>query len=284
MIVGGLSRSIADHIMLKQKISVMATLRLIYRNFGKLLGAQILVMLILGAIGTVVFFVLYILIIIVSLAAFMLKLPTWLIATVISLIVGLGIAGGVIGYAAIYARVIFVPCAIMIEGQAIGDAIQRSMALGSKNWWRVLSIILFDFAIALAFVAALGVPLSIYGFISGTISDWANFPKWLIISYSTIDQLGKMLTIPISATAYTLLYFDSRVRKEGYDVELLTWYFIPPLPTPLPIKQNISNDDQINITRESTAAALPDATYSDEATSLVTATSPEASENGKPNN
>ncbi|MEW6735416.1 MAG: hypothetical protein AB1489_29260 [Acidobacteriota bacterium] len=233
IVVGGLSRTLADHIMMGKRVSLAATWQAIRSNFWKLLGGQILVMVIVGFISGMLVMLLYFLIIIGVVATVTLHLPNWLIITLAIVITVPLIVGVMILFGAVYARTVFVPCAIMIEGQSIGDAISRSMKLGNNNWWRVLLIILFDFAIAFSFIAALGIPLSVYGFFSGALSDIANIPGWVPIAYSTVDQMGKMLTVPISTIAYTLLYFDSRVRKEGYDVELLAWQIGPAVQTPV---------------------------------------------------
>jgi hypothetical protein len=45
-------------------------------------------------------------------------------------------------------------------------------------------------------------------------------PTWNIL-YTSFSQLSNLLCLPIWIISYTLLYFDSRVRKEAYDLELL---------------------------------------------------------------
>jgi hypothetical protein len=36
-----------------------------------------------------------------------------------------------------------------------------------------------------------------------------------------IQQIGLILALPLQLAIYTLLYYDLRVRKEGYDIEVL---------------------------------------------------------------
>jgi hypothetical protein len=36
-----------------------------------------------------------------------------------------------------------------------------------------------------------------------------------------VTQIGVILAQPIALSIYTLLYYDLRVRKEGYDIEVM---------------------------------------------------------------
>ena len=76
-------------------------------------------------------------------------------------------------------------------------ALSRSSALVKKNWWRVLGIAL------------------VVGLISAAIS--------LILGMIPVigTLLGSILVTPIYTIAITLLYYDLRVKKEGYSLEVL---------------------------------------------------------------
>jgi hypothetical protein len=74
----------------------------------------------------------------------------------------------------------------------------------------------------------------------GYISDWVTpfsheQPPWFDIAWQTVLQLSEILLMPIFMIGCTLLYLDSRVRKEGFDVELLANRTLaqPPAPPPL---------------------------------------------------
>ena len=92
---------------------------------------------------------------------------------------------------------IFVLPVALLEGLGPTAALSRSSALVKQNWWRVLGITL---------VVAL---------ISGAIS--------LILGMIPVVGaiLGSILVTPIYTIASTLLYYDLRVRKEGYSFEAL---------------------------------------------------------------
>jgi hypothetical protein len=55
-----------------------------------------------------------------------------------------------------------------------------------------------------------------------------NNPFWFIIAYQTLAPVSEILIAPVAMLGLTLLYLDSRVRKEGFDVELLANRLMPP--------------------------------------------------------
>jgi hypothetical protein len=50
--------------------------------------------------------------------------------------------------------------------------------------------------------------------------DFFSSSTWNVF-YISFKDLSSMLSLPIWIVSFTLLYFDSRVRKEAYDIELL---------------------------------------------------------------
>jgi hypothetical protein len=51
-------------------------------------------------------------------------------------------------------------------------------------------------------------------------TDFFLSPGWNVI-YGAFNQISNLLVLPIWIVSFTLLYFDTRVRKEAYDLELL---------------------------------------------------------------
>jgi hypothetical protein len=232
LVIGGLTRTVADFIMLDTPISFRRTFKLIQGRVWTLIGAQLIGLILVGLVMLMAFFVLmFVFFAIIGILSFIIpNLPTALgIALVLlaALVFGAAI---LIGYSYAFSKVIFIPCSIMIEGQTASGSLTRAFKLSGNTVWRVLQIIMFDFAIASAVISAVGIPLVIYGFITGEISDPRTLPTWFLIAFSTVDQLGKLLTLPIATIAYCLLYFDCRVRQEGYDVELMVGRLAPTAP------------------------------------------------------
>jgi len=101
--------------------------------------------------------------------------------------------------AAIYLMVgwIFLCQAALLEGLGPIAALSRSWALVKGDWWRVFGIVLVLVLIAVAIGAILGL-IPVVG-----------------------ETIGNILVAPIAMTSGTLLYYDLRVRKEGYSLEAL---------------------------------------------------------------
>jgi hypothetical protein len=83
-------------------------------------------------------------------------------------------------------------------------------------------IALFSYFINLAVLTALIEPLLIVFWMNGwSLADLLLQPGWNAV-YAAVNQISSLLVWPIWITSLTLLYFDTRVRREGYDIELMT--------------------------------------------------------------
>ncbi|HEV2148471.1 MAG TPA: hypothetical protein VGR37_13800 [Longimicrobiaceae bacterium] len=103
------------------------------------------------------------------------------------------------------------PMVVMVEGVGAGDAFERSKSLVRGDVLRVLGILAL--AYALYFVAILGISLTL-GFILGALGAGDTL----------LEALGGVLAItfyPLIGVVGTLLYFDLRIRKEAFDLEVL---------------------------------------------------------------
>src|SRR4029079_14968427 len=117
---------------------------------------------------------------------------------------------------------------IMIEGSSTSTALSRAIALGGKNWNRVLGILLFSYFVSYSLTATVVAPIALLLWLTGHLSfDQRTFEAVT----SGVTQFASCLVVPVWSISYTLLYFDNRVRKEGYDVDLLARR-LPPSPEP----------------------------------------------------
>ena len=110
----------------------------------------------------------------------------------------------------------FVSQAIVLEDCGAIAGLRRSWNLVRGSFWRVLGITLF---IGLLVTFASSVPILMTQF-----SVSLAFPKSLAAQTVLNQVVAAVVTIllgPISAIARTLLYYDLRVRKEGFDLELM---------------------------------------------------------------
>jgi hypothetical protein len=93
----------------------------------------------------------------------------------------------------------------------------------------VLGILLFSYFASLSLAAGVMIPITLGLWLFG-VFDF-DFDTFNAIS-GGINQFSSFLVVPVWAIAYTLLYFDSRVRNEGYDVDLLVRRLPQPAPRP----------------------------------------------------
>ncbi len=115
-----------------------------------------------------------------------------------------------------------VPATALLEQRSVGQALSRSSQLSVNRKWRILGtlalswLILIGLSIAVSMVALtiLGIAIASSGpdAITGTSSMLMQLPS----------ILGYIIGLPIVVTVEVLLYYDERIRQEGYDIELMS--------------------------------------------------------------
>ena len=116
------------------------------------------------------------------------------------------------------------------------QALERSKLLVRGTWGRVfgivLAIILFYLAIDYILGGILGVVLALFGIardgsLMETVASLLGM-KYIVVRPTSMFLLimyliylgAETFTLPIYAIGVTLLYFDLRIRKEGFDIEM----------------------------------------------------------------
>jgi hypothetical protein len=146
--------------------------------------------------------------------------------SVIGLMTGLvgmlGILGSILFAAAlvfiVWASFLFVDQAIVLEDNGPIDGIVRSWRLFKGSMWRVVGIMLVTWLLlqVLTFIPGLlmsFVTTMMFGDSIELFSLKQNIDT--IVTYTT-----QILVLPFLLGVYTVLYYDLRVRKEGYDLEM----------------------------------------------------------------
>ena len=126
--------------------------------------------------------------------------------------------------------------AVLIEEHSATNALKRSRELVKGAWWRVFGIMLAIFLLAFMIQAVLQFSLLfVFGFtgeISGEggllemfrrmfspeLTAWDGLAAYVIQSF--INDVVNSLMLPLTPVGITLLYFDQRIRKEGFDIEV----------------------------------------------------------------
>jgi hypothetical protein len=105
--------------------------------------------------------------------------------------------------------------ALLIEGTRGFEALRRSFNLVRRRWWPTAGILLLANLLATAVTAGFGLlalPLLFAGRDNEFVFDLAN---------GVFGAVASVLTIPFVAAVVAVIYFDLRVRKEGFDLQLI---------------------------------------------------------------
>ena len=124
---------------------------------------------------------------------------------------------------------------LLLEKTNVKNAFKRSSELVRGTWWRVFGllvlILLLSVAILYIFEISLGTIFILTKMAGGT--DFQELIQWSVmeadlgssnlIFYAIMtctDLILKTLIFPIWVIGIVLLYFDLRIRKEGFDIEI----------------------------------------------------------------
>lgn len=243
MTVSGLSRVVADHVMLGEPITFRRCFAAVKRRLAAISLMGLLSIAMLLAASFIAFIILFVLMLFVTIIVGMIaavRLPQWVMTTGLIVTVIVIVAVSLLLILAAVARVVFLPQIVMIEGQSAGNALGRAIRLGKGNWYRVGAIGLFTYFVSTSLLAALALPVLIALYFSGMLNaEFFAGATWSIL-YTSFGQISNLLSLPIWIVSFTLLYFDSRVRQEAYDVDLIAreinpgFYWQPTMPSPAP--------------------------------------------------
>lgn len=125
-------------------------------------------------------------------------------------------AGGIAGLF-FYVRLLLTTQAIVLEGQGPWAGLTRSWRLVGQAFWRSLGIFLLVYAFIYIVSLIVQLPLIILGAFFGVLLN----NSVLYQSIASLVTYGVLiLVLPLQFIIFTLLYYDLRIRKEGYDLEL----------------------------------------------------------------
>jgi hypothetical protein len=191
--MGALSKAVADN-NLGKKTGILEAYRGIGSSWASLLGALVLVSLL--AIGILL----------------------WWIVPCIGWITGLGMLvylGSVVNQ--------LVPPVVVLEDQTATGSIRRAWSLARRRFWPVLG---YAFLLGLFSLIVVNGPAAVVNIILTqvfrSVGNASTYLALTSIIQGLITLVFALLYYPLQMTAFTLVYFDLRVRTEGFDIALLT--------------------------------------------------------------
>jgi hypothetical protein len=103
---------------------------------------------------------------------------------------------------------VFINEVFVVEDIRYFNAFQRSRELARENWGRIFLLCLLWFVISF-----------ILGLAAGLLKDLLFSGQGAMSTF--ISEILNAILLPVFLTSLVLLYFDVRVRKEGFDLQLL---------------------------------------------------------------
>jgi len=132
------------------------------------------------------------------------------------LLLALSVAGGffllIVPGIIFLVRLVLAPVPVMLEGAGPGRALSRSWQLSQGNFWRMVGL-------GLLITVLEEVVAGIISVIPALLAHFAGPVGWVISGAGA--AAGLILVTPLQTIALVLLYFDLRIRKEGFDLTLL---------------------------------------------------------------
>jgi preprotein translocase subunit SecG len=145
-----------------------------------------------------------------------------------------GLIAFIIGALFVWISAFAVAPAVVLERRGPIDAISRSWALIKGAWGEVFLVMFIAYLIA----ALPGFAVSMFATLGAALISHGDMSKMMGAQAvgQVLAQITQTLTIPFSAGALVLLYYDRRVRSEALDVQMMAESLAaaPPPPQPVP--------------------------------------------------
>lgn len=206
---------VASELYLGREASPKGALRLVLGRFWPLLGGTLLKWLWI-VLWTVLFIVAF------SIIAGLLAIPLGAtIAGIMGVIAGIG---AILFMFVIYARYFFVGTAVVLENAGANAAVKRSVELSAGHRWHIIK------ATLLFYILMMVVWFTAWSLVAVATSN-------LVVS-GVVGQATIIFVFPLIPVVTALLYYDLRIRKEGYDLELMAQSLGGMLPQP-PVNEGV---------------------------------------------
>jgi hypothetical protein len=128
-------------------------------------------------------------------------------------------------------KLVLVPAAIILEHATIRGAIARSWTLIRGRFWPALGIIVIISLVFGGIAQVVSIPFSFLTTIMTTIISPTGDPEpsaiigivVAVVLTQIVTLLIQSVAVVVQATATAIIYIDCRMRREGLDIDLLTY-------------------------------------------------------------
>jgi len=112
---------------------------------------------------------------------------------------------------------------VVLERQSAISSIRRAWSLVRRRFWPVLGYVFVLYLFSTLIVT--GPSAIVNAVMTGALQSFDDPTSGLVlrtIIQSLVQLVAILIYYPLQMTAFTLIYFDLRVRTEGFDIALLT--------------------------------------------------------------
>jgi hypothetical protein len=193
-----------------QKLSAGDAWRLTRRRLWRLLA--------LALLSLVVPLLVWVPIVLLIVAAALASGPAGILVGIV------GVLGGIALMAFVYIRWFqLAPASMVLEQRGVLSSMGRSWQLTRNAFWRVFGIAALTLVVTQIAAQFLAFPFGILGAVGSLV--WPGTMAEIMVmllSQNVAQVVAGSLTTPFSASMGALLYLDQRIRKEGFDIELIS--------------------------------------------------------------
>ncbi len=143
--------------------------------------------------------------------------------------------------------------AVVLEKISARQALKRSVALSKGFLWKLLIVGFLMVMIHMVVVSLCQAPFSVAGILIAVKGGRPGL--WLTIPSLFVGGLGATATSPLLMISFAIAYYDLRVRKEGFDLQLMMAHLDETANTPLstPAQPSAEGGDRLE---ESSISAM----------------------------
>jgi hypothetical protein len=109
--------------------------------------------------------------------------------------------------------------ALVLERLSARQALKRSVALTKGYLWRLLLVAVLMTLISITVVSLCQMPFTVASIV--LMAKGGHPSLWLTIPSLLVGGVGGAATAPLLMICFAIAYYDLRVRKEGFDLQLM---------------------------------------------------------------
>lgn len=217
-----------SEVYLGRTTTIRAAYRAVWRRFWRVLGVIFAILLRTAGIFVLAVFVV---IFMVGGLAVLPKSMAW-VAILVGLIAILGmLVSGVLAIMFLVRYSVAVP-ALVLERLSARQALKRSVALTRGFLWRLIIVAFLMAMIRAVLVSLCQAPFAIAAILVAVKGSQPGL--WLTLPSLLVGGVGATVTAPLLMISFAIAYYDLRVRKEGFDLQLMMSNLDQPAPLGAP--------------------------------------------------